>query len=45
MKRFLEKIRLILTNKVFLSVIMACFTYYVACMTGVIKTYDIVSWF
>ena len=44
MKQFLEKIKLILTNKVFLSVIMACLTYYVVCMTGVIKTYDVVSW-
>lgn len=44
MKIALEKLKKLLTNKIFLSVIMASFTYGVICLTGVIKTYDILSW-
>lgn len=44
MKDFIKKVQKGLTNKFFLSIIMVCFSYYVICDIGVIKTYDVISW-
>ena len=44
MKNILAFLKKITTNQSFISIIMACFSYSSICLSGIILTYNIMSW-